>query len=102
MNRARLVKIDVWINRRIRIILVGLILGVKTCEPHEWRKTINTKKTVRSQDNRAKENNTRKQRKSSQVFTPRMTLGSSQTVFSEKAAANKALVLFSYSYALSV
>ena len=35
---------------------MGLILGVKTCEPHKWRKTINTKKPVTSQHNRAKEN----------------------------------------------
>ena len=31
--------------------------GVKTCETHEWRKTINTKKPLTSQHNRAKGNN---------------------------------------------
>ena len=35
----------------------GLILGVKTCETHEWHKTMNTKKPLRSQHNRAGENN---------------------------------------------
>ena len=34
-----------------------LILGVKTYETHEWRKTMNTKKPLGSQQNRAKENN---------------------------------------------
>ena len=50
-----------------------LILGIKTCETHEWPKTINTKKPLRIQHNRAKKNNSYKQRKTSQVFTPRMT-----------------------------
>ena len=44
-------------------VKMGLILGVKTCEPHKWRKTINTKKPVRSQHNRAKENNSQKTKK---------------------------------------
>ena len=35
----------------------GLLLGVKTGETHEWRKTLNTKKPLKSQHNRAKENN---------------------------------------------
>ena len=35
----------------------GLVLGVKACKTYEWRKTINIKKPVRSQHNRAKENN---------------------------------------------
>ena len=35
----------------------GLILGVKTCETHERHKTMNTKKPLRSQHNRAGENN---------------------------------------------
>ena len=36
----------------------GLLLVVKTCETHEWRKAMSTKKPLRSQHNRAKENNT--------------------------------------------
>ena len=36
---------------------IRLLFDVKTCENHEWRKTINTKKPERSQHNRAKENN---------------------------------------------
>ena len=31
-----------------------LILGVKTCETHEWRKTVNTKKPLRSQYSQGK------------------------------------------------
>ena len=50
-----------------------LILGVKTCETYEWRKTMNTKKSLRSKHNRATGKIARKQRKTSQVFTPRQT-----------------------------
>ena len=39
-----------------------LILGVKTCEPHEKRKTVKTKKPMRSRHNRAKENNNYKEK----------------------------------------
>ena len=45
-----------------------LILGIRTRVPHEWRKTINTKKPVRSQHNRAKENNSQKTKKNFTSF----------------------------------
>ena len=40
-----------------------LILGIKTCETHEWPKTINTKKPLRIQHHRAKKNNSYKTKK---------------------------------------
>ena len=46
----------------------GLILGEKTCETHEWRKTMNAKKPLRSQHNMAKENNYQKKKKNFSGF----------------------------------
>ena len=56
-----------WLKAILKKPRFRLILGGKTCETHEWRKTMNTKKPLRSQHNRSKDN-TRKQRKTSQVF----------------------------------
>ena len=49
-----------------------LIHGVKTCETHEWRKTMNTKKPLRGQHNiePRKIRIARNQIKTSRVFTP--------------------------------
>ena len=41
----------------IQVLTWGLILGVETCDTHEWRKTKNGKKPLRSQHNSAKQNN---------------------------------------------
>ena len=60
------------------------ILGVKTWEPHEWRKIINTKKPVRSQHNRAKDNNSKKTKKNFTGFTPTMTPNKVQILTKEE------------------
>ena len=50
-------KREIKFKTRTKLNYSGSSRGVKTCETHEWRKTINTKKPLTSQHNRAKGNN---------------------------------------------
>ena len=50
-------KREIKFKSRTKLNYSGSSRGVKTCETHEWRKTINTKKPLTSQHNRAKGNN---------------------------------------------